>query len=184
MSETDLSTFDNSDYRPGSIIARAIWYLTNLLFIHNKWFPFMGFKRFILRLFGSKVGKGVVIKPGVNIKYPWKLKIGDHTWIGEDVWIDNLGQVDIAAHCCVSQGAQLLCGNHNYKKSTFDLIVGDIKLEKGVWIGAKSIVTGGVTVHSHAVLSVNSVASQDLDAYSIYVGIPAAKVRERKIQSE
>ena len=57
----------------------------------------------------------------MNIKYPWFLAIGDHTWIGEKVWIDNLAEVAIGANCCVSQGAMLLCGNHNYKKSTFEL---------------------------------------------------------------
>jgi putative colanic acid biosynthesis acetyltransferase WcaF len=75
----------------------------------------------------------------------------------------------------------LLCGNHDYKKPTFDLIVGDITLEDGVWVGAQSTVCPGVTLHSHAVLSVNSVASHDLEAYSIYQGVPAVKVRDRKI---
>ena len=83
-------------------------------------------KRTLLRLFGANVGRGVVLKPRVTIKYPWKLAVGEHSWIGENVWIDNLGQVTIGNHCCLSQGALLLCGNHNYKKATFDLMVGDI----------------------------------------------------------
>ncbi|MDZ7624210.1 MAG: hypothetical protein U5J96_07185 [Ignavibacteriaceae bacterium] len=88
------------------------------------------FKIFALRFFGAKVGKGVIIKPCVNIKYPWFLEIGDNVWIGEEVWIDNLGKVKIGNNVCLSQGALLLCGNHNYKKETFDLIVGDITLLK------------------------------------------------------
>ena len=59
----------------------------------RSWFPISGFKRFLLRLFGAKIGKGVVIKPCVNIKYPWKLRIGNYVWIGENVWIDNLDTV-------------------------------------------------------------------------------------------
>ena len=81
----------------------------------------------------------MVIKPSVNIKYPWRLTIGSFVWIGEGVWIDNLENVVIGDNVCISQGAMLLCGNHNYKKTTFDLIVGSITLEDGVWVGAQSV---------------------------------------------
>jgi putative colanic acid biosynthesis acetyltransferase WcaF len=91
--------------------------------------------------------------------------------------------VKIGDNVCISQGAMLLCGNHDYKKPTFDLITGPITLEEGVWIGAKSTVCPGVTCRSHAVLSVGSVASKDLDPYGIYRGNPAVKERERKIVS-
>jgi len=143
--------------------------------------PLMGCKRMLLRVFGAKIGKGVVIKPGVNIKYPWFLKIGNHSWIGEGVWIDNLGLVEIGENVCLSQGALLLCGNHNYKKVTFDLMVGDIKLENGVWIGAKCIVTGNVTCCSHAILTAGSVATSDLEAFGVYQGNPCKFIRERKL---
>lgn len=135
----------------------------------------------MLKWFGARVGKGVVIKPGVNIKYPWRLSIGDYSWIGERSWIDNLGHVSIGAHCCLSQGSMLLCGNHDYKKPTFDLLIQPINLEDGVWIGAKAIVTPGVTCRSHSVLAVNSVAIGNLEAYSIYQGNPATLVRKRDI---
>ena len=143
--------------------------------------PISSVKVRLLRCFGAKIGKGVVIKPSVNIKYPWNLSIGDYTWIGENVWIDNLVQVTIGSDVCVSQGAMLLCGNHNYKKSTFDLMVGKIVLEDGCWVGAQSVVCPGVTLHSHAVLGVASVANKNLDAYTIYQGNPAHMVRKRII---
>jgi putative colanic acid biosynthesis acetyltransferase WcaF len=134
-----------------------------------------------LRLFGAKVGIRVVIKPKVNIKYPWKLVIGDNCWIGEDVWIDNLTTVNIESNVCISQGAMLLTGNHDYKKSSFDLVTGEIILEDGVWIGAKSIVGPGVKCRSHSVLTAGSFTSKDLDAYGIYQGNPAIKIRNRVI---
>lgn len=140
-------------------------------------------KRNILRLFGARIGKGVVIKPHVQVKYPWKLEVGDHAWIGEHVWIDDLDEVTIGAHACISQGALLLSGNHDYSKSSFDLVVKPIRIEDGAWIGAKSVVTQGVTVGSHAVLTVGSVASSDLEAWGIYRGSPAVKVKERSIES-
>ena len=180
--KTELSSFDNSWYNPGPRWKRALWYPVNALFFGSRMNPFSGLKLFLLRLFGARLGKGVVIKPGVNIKYPWKLSLGDHCWIGEGVWIDNLAQVTLGSNVCLSQGAMLLCGNHNYRKSTFDLVLGEITLEEGVWIGAKGVVCPGVTCHSHAVLAVGSVATADLEPYSVYQGNPAVKIRDRIIK--
>ncbi len=177
----DLDTYNNDWYNPGSYLKRVIWYFLNLLFFKNHWFTIRSFKIFLLKVFGAKIGKGLVIKQGVNIKYPWKLVIGNHVWIGENVWIDNLGKVVIKNHVCLSQGSMLLTGNHDYTKSSFDLIIGDIILEEGVWIGAKSIVCPGVTCAPHAILSVNSVANKDLNAFSIYTGNPAVFHKERII---
>ncbi len=179
--KTDLSSFNNSWYKPGSKLKILIWFFFNAFFLKNKYNPFSGLKVGVLKMFGAKIGKGVVIKPSVSVKYPWKLKIGDYTWIGEEVWIDNLDDVKIGSHVCISQGALLLCGNHNFKKASFDLMVKPIVLEDGVWVGAKSMVTQGVVCKTHSVLSVQSVATSDLEPYSIYQGIPAVKIRERKI---
>lgn len=180
MNKVDFSVYDNSWYNPGgSSLKRVLWYFANILFLMNPLNPISSVKVRLLRCFGAKIGKGVVIKPSVNIKYPWNLSIGDYTWIGENVWIDNLVQVTIGSDVCVSQGAMLLCGNHNYKKSTFDLMVGKIVLEDGCWVGAQSVVCPGITLHSHAVLGVASVANKNLDAYTIYQGNPAHMVRKR-----
>ena len=183
LNKTRLSQFRNAGFQRGAPIWKEVlWYFTNVLFFINPLVPFSRIKVFFLRWFGAQLGEGIIIKPGVNIKFPWKLAIGDHTWIGERVWIDNLAQVEIGANVCVSQGAMLLCGNHNYTKPAFDLITGPITLEEGVWIGARSVVCPGVTCHSHAVLVVGSVAVNDLEAYAIYQGNPAVKKRSRVIE--
>lgn len=180
MKETDLSSYNNSWYNPGAgKIKMLIWYFVNVVFFINPLNPISGLKVLLLKMFGAKVGRGVVIKPNVNIKYPWLLEIGDYTWIGERVWIDNLAPVKIGKNCCLSQGSMLLCGNHNYKKPTFDLIVKGIILEDGAWVGAMSVVCPGVTLKSHAILTVQSVATETLEPYSLYKGNPAVKIRER-----
>ncbi len=178
--KTDLSLYDNSWYHIGAgTFKKILWYLCNILFVKCSLQPLSVIKVRLLRLFGAKIGKGVVIKPGVNIKYPWNLSIGDYSWIGENVWIDNLAKVKIGNNVCVSQGAMLLCGNHDYKRPTFDLMVKPIVIEDGAWVGAQSTVCPGVTMHLHSVLAVGSIASKDLMPYSIYRGNPAVKVAER-----
>jgi len=174
-----LADFENSWYNPGAgFLKKTIWYFLNALFF-NSFFPINAIKIFLLKLFGAKIGKGVIIKPFVSVKYPWKLTVGNHVWIGEKVWIDNLDSVIIENNVCISQGALLLCGNHNYKKSSFDLMIGKIILKEGSWIGAKAIVTGNVTVEENAILQVASVASTNLDKNGIYRGNPALKIKNR-----
>jgi len=179
--ETDLSSFNNSWYKTGaSVFKRTIWYFVSVA-VFKSAFPINFIKVRLLKMFGARVGEGLIIKPHVSIKYPWRLTVGSHVWIGEHVWIDNLGDVTIEDNVCISQGAMLLCGNHDYRKITFDLIIGNIHLKKGSWIGAKSIVCPNVVVGSHALLAVGSVATQNLNEYTIYQGNPAVAVKERKI---
>ena len=175
----DLSKYNNSWYKPGPAWKRAAWYLVSGMFFKTSLFPSYGFKRFLLRSFGAVIGRSVVIKPYVSVKYPWLLTIGDHCWIGEQVWIDNLAQVTIGNNVCISQGAMLLCGNHDYSKEAFDLMVEPITLEDGVWIGARALLCPGSLCKTHAVLSVQSVGSGILEAYSIYKGNPAVKLKDR-----
>lgn len=181
MSETDLNSYTNRQYDSGPKMKKLIWYYTNVIFFLSPWLPFSALKRILLRLFGAKIGNGVVLKPRINIKYPWFLEIGDYTWIGEGVWIDNLAHVKIGKNVCLSQGSMLLCGNHDYKKTSFDLITEKITIEDGVWIGAQAIVCPGVKCQSHSVLGVKSVATQDLEPFTIYHGSPAASIRKRII---
>jgi putative colanic acid biosynthesis acetyltransferase WcaF len=182
MNSVNLGNYYNNGYKPGLKIKIIIWYFVNIIFFKSS-VPWPQIIRLtILRFFGARVGGHVLFKPNISIKYPWLLEIGNNVWIGENVWIDNLAKVTIESNVCISQGAMLLCGNHDYKKSNFDLIIGEIVLQEGVWVGAKSVVCPGVTLKSHAILAVGSVATKDLAPYSIYQGNPAVKVRERKME--
>lgn len=182
MVTCDLSKFNNAWYKPGNRIRIVLWYLINHFVLSGYVLHIRSLKIFILRIFGAKIGKKVNIKPGVNIKYPWLLEIGDHSWIGENVWIDNLGKVTIKRNVCISQGAFIFCGNHNYRRESFDLFVKDITIEDGVWIGAKAVVCPGVRCYSHSILTVGSVATKSLDAYGVYSGNPAQKTNVREFE--
>lgn len=178
--KTRLSRYDNSAYDPGAPYwKRALWHMAQAWLLSSAWLPSSAIRVWLLRRFGARIGRGVVIRPRVRVKQPWRLRMGDHVWIGESVWIDNLTEVRLGDNVCLSQGAMLLTGNHDYKKPAFDLITGEIHLEAGVWIGARATVCPGVTARSHAVLAVGSVAVSDLEAYAIYQGNPAAFIRKR-----
>ena len=181
MVETDLSRFKVGEYKAGPKLKVLIWYFVNY-YIFNSALPFpYSLKRGLLKLFGAQVGKGLVIKGKVRIKNPWRLTIGSNCWIGESVWIDNLESVIIGDNVCLSQGAMLLTGNHDYTISDFPYRLGEIRIENGVWIGAKSIVCAGAVCKSHSILTVNSITAKNLEAYSIYSGNPATFVRSRKM---
>lgn len=164
-----------------SRVKQILWYYVNIIVFKSALLPASGIKVKLLKLFGAKMGTNVVVKPNVNIKYPWLLQIGNHCWIGENVWIDNLSHVTIGNNVCLSQGAMLLTGNHDYTKESFDLIVREIVLEDGVWIGARAVVCPGVVCASHSILTVQSVATKNMDAYNIYQGNPATVIKERKL---
>jgi len=179
----DLSRYDNRAYYPGAGLLKCVlWYLVNAVLFDSWLFPSSNFKCSVLRFFGAKVGKGIVIKPRVNIKYPWNLEIGDYVWLGEGAWVDNLASVRIGSNVCISQEAYLLTGNHNYKDPKFGLILGEINIEDGAWIGARSVVCPGVHCGKQSVLTVGSILQKDAAANGIYRGNPAKWIRERRVE--
>lgn len=181
-SQVDLSAFSTNGFDKGAgIVKRTIWYFVHALIVRASWNPFMGIKVFLLRAFGAKIGKGICLKNNVIIKFPWKLTIGNNCWIGENVWIDNLDEVVIGNNVCISQGALLLTGNHDYSISNMPYRNAPILIEDGAWIGAKSVVCPGVKAETNCVLTVGSVATNDLLSNTIYQGNPAKAIRKRTI---
>lgn len=179
----DLSGFDNSWYDPGrGPVCRAIWLFINVIILNNPLFLSSRLKAAVLRLFGAKIGVGVVLKPFISVKYPWNLEIGDYSWIGEGVWLDSLARISIGNNCCVSQGAYFCTGNHDWSDPSFGLVVKPIVLRDGAWVGAKSIVLPGVTMESHAVLGAGSVLACNTEPFAIYGGNPAVKIKERVVR--
>jgi putative colanic acid biosynthesis acetyltransferase WcaF len=181
LKKVNNAAFKTTIHIGAGSLKQYAWYFTNIFFFKNPLNVSSGVKVFLLKLFGAKIGAGVVIKPSVNIKYPWKLQVGDYSWIGEAVWIDNLSEVIIGSSVTLSQGALILTGSHDHTKETFDFISLPVKIEDGGWIGAKAVVYGGVSVGSHAILGINAVAENDLAPYTIYKGNPAIPVLKRNI---
>ncbi|WP_316796691.1 WcaF family extracellular polysaccharide biosynthesis acetyltransferase [Pedobacter agri] len=173
--------FNTNGFEIGaSKLKQFLWYYIDVFFFKSRLMPISAVLVMLLRLFGAKIGIEVRIKPGFHVKYPWKLEVGDYSWLA-DCYIENLDWVKIGQNCCISQQAVLITGNHNYKISSFDLITLPIILEDGAWIGATAKVGPGVVLASHAVLSMGSVATTNLEAYGIYKGNPAIWIKNREI---
>lgn len=163
-----LDTFNNPDFNRGAPWwLEALWIaVSGLLF--STWLPGSRWRCALLRMFGAKVGRGVVIKPAVRIKFPWKLTVGNYSWLGESVWIDNLDRVEIGDNCCISQGVYFCTGNHRWDKATFDLVTKPIIIEDESWIGARATLLPGVVVHSNCVLSAGFIAAGHYEKDTIY----------------
>jgi putative colanic acid biosynthesis acetyltransferase WcaF len=179
-SRVDLASFSNREYRPGRGPAvRTLWYFVSLLLLESGWFPCSRLKVAVLRAFGARIGAGVVVKPQVRIKYPWRLAVGDHCWIGQEVWIDNIADVRIGNHVCISQRAYLCTGSHDHRRPTFDLTAAPIRVDDGAWVCAASLLVAGVTVGANAVAAAGSVVVKDVPPDAIVGGNPARRLGDR-----
>ena len=129
----NLSRFSTGGFERGASSLRELVWLTVSLFLFRLCpLKLSGLKCWVLRRFGARVGRGVVIKPQVKITFPWKLTLGDHVWLGEECWLLNLAPITIEDNVCISQRAFLCTGNHNYKSPAFELITQPIRVEPGL----------------------------------------------------
>jgi putative colanic acid biosynthesis acetyltransferase WcaF len=179
---TDLSSYSPGAFDRGAgTVKESLWLFISFFLFRLSPFSLSALKRAVLRAFGGRIGRGVVIKPQVKITFPWKLEIGDHVWLGEECWLLNLDRISIGNNVCISQRVFLCTGSHDYKSRKFELMVKPIVVEDGAWICAGAWVGPGVVIGSHAVLTAGSVATQDLNGHFIHRGNPAVAVKPRVI---
>lgn len=157
----------------------VLWYLANSILL-STWIPGSSWRASLLRLFGASIGIGVVIKPGVSVKYPWKLRVGNFSWIGEKSWIDNLACVDIGDSVCISQNVYICTGNHDYSVDEFTLILNQVVFDSHSWACAFSRIAPGTHFGEGAVLGFGAVGQGFLEPWTIYSEGPASKRKLRK----
>ena len=157
----------------------AVWYVLKCLFFLSPLPWPSSFKCALLRLFGATIGRGVYLKPRLNVHFPWKLRIGDHAWVGEEVFILNFEPVAIGAHCCISQRAFLCTGNHDYRAAEMPFRNRPITVEDGAWVGAQSFVGPGVTIGTEAVITAGSVVTRNQPARMVCGGNPCVSMKPR-----
>jgi putative colanic acid biosynthesis acetyltransferase WcaF len=160
-------------------LIEAMWYAVKCIVFLSPW-PYPSFfKCWLLRLFGASVGTGIVIKPRVNIVFPWKLTIGDFAWIGEEALILNFEPVTIGRNACISQRVYLCAGNHDYRQPDFPYRNRPISVGDGAWIGSQVFVAPGVNIGFETVITAGSVVTTDLPRQKVCGGNPCIPLKDR-----
>lgn len=178
-----LDHYSLDRYTPGAPLWKQIlWYYLGRALVQCYWLPWSALKVSTLRCFGAHIGRGVRIKPGVNIKFPWRLRVGNYVWIGENAWIDNPASTTIEDHVCISQDVYLCTGNHDWSDPNFKLTPAPILICSHSWIAARAVIGPGITVNRGAVLCLGSVAGCSLKPKTIYAGNPAQPIKERSMK--
>jgi putative colanic acid biosynthesis acetyltransferase WcaF len=165
--------------RGASRFKEILWYLIKVSFFLSA-LPYPNnFKVWLLRKFGAKVGQGVIVKPRVNIHFPWKLEIGNYVWIGEEAFLLNFENLIIGNNVCISQRSFLCGGNHDYRIASMPYRNGPITLKDGSWIGACCFIGPGVTIGEDTVITVGSVIVSDQENGMVVTRPPVAGVKNR-----
>lgn len=149
----DLSSYIRPEIYKKNIIKNIIWELISFCFFNTP-IPGSRLRSFFLRILGAKIGYNVVIKPNVKIKYPWNLKIGNFSWIGEKVWIDNIAEVSIGRSTCISQGVYICSASHDFKKKNFELLLLPVEIGNNCWIAAKSLIGPNVKIRDNTFIKI------------------------------
>lgn len=156
-----------------------LWWIVNATLF--KWSPqfLFGWRRFLLRLFGAEIGKDVLIRSTVKITYPWKLKVGDYTWIGDDCVLYNLGEISIGKHVAIAHKVYFNTGGHKYDKVTFDIFSKPITIEDECWLTNDVYLAPGIHIGKGTIVGARSSVLKSLPEAKICVGTPALPIKDR-----
>ncbi|MEO1340375.1 MAG: hormogonium polysaccharide biosynthesis acetyltransferase HpsU [Cyanobacteria bacterium J06635_13] len=181
----DLRTYDISSFprgKPSWVV--ILWWLVQAISFPLSLHNFNNFRCWLLRLFGAQIGQGVVIRPTARFTYPWKVTIGDYSWIGDDVVFYSVDPIEVGSHSVVSQKSYLCTGSHDTQKSSFDLITAPIKIGHGVWIATDCFIAAGVTIGSNSVVGARSTVMKNISSGQVAWGSPCIARYPRKIKNQ
>jgi putative colanic acid biosynthesis acetyltransferase WcaF len=180
MKHQDLALFITpKGFRGRSVIIVQLWWLVQgSLFAWSPQFAYQ-WRNFLLRLFGAKIGRNVIIRPNVRITYPWKLTIGDYSWIGDNAELYTLGEIVIGNNVVISQKSYLCTGSHDYQSKAFDIYQKPIVIEDEAWLATDVYVAPGMVIGKGAVIGARSSVFNDMPAGMICIGSPAKPIKPR-----
>ena len=179
----DLSKYDQSWFdrgRPGWFI--LLWWLVQAIAFPLSLHNFNAFRAVLLRLFGAKIGIGVIIRPTARFTYPWKVEIGDYSWIGDDVILYSLDRITIGSHSVISQKSYLCSGSHDIEDLAFKLVTAPIIVGNGVWVAADCFVAPGVKIGDNTVIGARSSVFKDIECDRVAWGSPCISRSPRQIK--
>ena len=177
----DLSKFKlPKNFRGRSGLFVQLWWTVDFLLFKPSPQILYGWRRFLLRAFGAKIGKGVIIRPSVTVTYPWKLTIGDYSWIGDDVVLYSLGEIEIGNNVVISQRSYICGGSHDYTKEDFPIWSKKITIEDECWLATDVYVAPGITIGKGTVVGARSSVFKDLPSGKVCMGSPAKVIKDRE----
>lgn len=163
--------------RPAWIV--QLWWIVQALLFQTSPQAFYRWRVFLLRCFGAKIGKSVKVRPSVSVTYPWKLSIGDHSWVGDEVVLYTLGNIAVGSHTVISQRTYLCTGSHNIDDVRFTITSEPIEIGDQCWIASDVFVCPGVKIGLGSVVGARSTVTRDLPPGIIAYGSPAKPTRTR-----
>lgn len=176
----DLSNY-NQDWfdrgKPGWFI--ILWWSVQGSFFRFSLHNMYGWRNFLLRLFGAKIGKNVRIRASAKFTYPWKVSINDYSWVGDDVQFYSLDSINVGKHCVISQESYLCTGSHDIHDHAFGLVTKPIIIKDGAWIASDVFIYPGVVIHEMAVAAARSTVIKDIPFNEIHAGYPAKFLKFR-----
>jgi putative colanic acid biosynthesis acetyltransferase WcaF len=167
------------DFREKSKITVQLWWIVYAIFFRPSPQIMYGWRRFLLRLFGAKVGKKVILRPTTQITYPWKVSIGDYSWIGDDVVLYSLGTIVIGSNSVISQRSYICTGSHDYLSESFDIYAQNITIGSECWLATDVYVAPSVQIGDGTVVGARSSVFKDLPANKVCIGSPAIPIKDR-----
>lgn len=179
MHMINQNTFKGPSFSLKNRIARTVWNITAILLFRFSPKPFHGWRSFLLRIFGAKVGSGVHVYPGVKIWAPWNLKLDDECGIANGVILYSQDKITIGQKVVISQGAHLCAGTHDYNQPGFPLVTMPIVIENYAWIAAEAFVHPGITVGKGSIIGARAVVTKDMPQWMICAGNPCIPIKER-----
>lgn len=177
----DLKSFKLSPGQRGrsGLTVQLWWLIQSTLFRCSPQFMY-GWRRFLLRLFGAKIGVGVIIRSTASVTYPWRLEIGDYAWVGDDVELYNWSKIIIEDNAVISQRSYLCTGSHDYTDARFTLISSPIIIKQQAWLATDVFIAPGVTIEEGAVIGARSSVFRDMPSGMVCVGTPAIPIKSRR----
>lgn len=170
------------DFRGRSAVVVQLWWLVYAALFRTSPQFLYGWRRFLLRLFGANIGKKVIIRPTARITYPWKVSIGNYSWIGDDVVLYSLGNITIGENTVISQRSYICTGTHDYNSQNFRIYAQDIHIGSKCWLATDVYIAPGITIEDGVVVGARSSVFSNLEAQKIYVGSPAKSIKQRQIE--
>jgi putative colanic acid biosynthesis acetyltransferase WcaF len=181
----DLSRFSvPPKFRGRNKVLLQLWWFTQASLFKFSPQILYGFRRFLLRCFGAKIGRRVLIRPTAHITYPWHLQVGDYCWIGDDTVSYNLAPVVIGSHVAIAHRVYLCTGQHDISRVTFDIGAQPIVVEDEVWLANDCFIAPGIRIGKGTVIGARSTVLRDMPSGAVCAGYPCKVIRDRRMKIE